>query len=239
MADLLETAIEAHGGLDRWEKAKKLSVRYTATGITDLKGWKGAFLDVTVVIDPHRPLAEISPFIEPDQTALFEPSRTAIIRRSTGDIITERFEPRQAFEGHSLNTPWDPQHLAYFAGYALWTYLTTPFLFNLPGFEATEVEPWIEDGEEWRRLRVVFPPEVASHSREQVFYFDKSGLLKRHDYSADVLGGTSSANYALAPKSFGGLIIPTKRRVYAKDSNNRPLLDRVAVAINIHDVVTA
>jgi hypothetical protein len=28
---------------------------------------------------------------------------------------------------------------AYFNGYALWTYLTTPFLFALPGFGVDEI----------------------------------------------------------------------------------------------------
>jgi hypothetical protein len=32
------------------------------------------------------------------------------------------------------------------------------------------------------------------------------------------------------------LIIPTKRRVYATDADNRPLLDRVAVSIDLLDV---
>lgn len=107
-----------------------------------------------------------------------------------------------------MTTPWDAPHLAYFSGYAMWTYLTAPFLLNLPGFQTQEIEPWDENGETWRRLKAIFPPNIPSHGREQIFYFD-------------VIGGSSSANYALEPKTFGGIVYPTKRRVY-EPAKSRP-----------------
>src|SRR3546814_15461964 len=70
----------------------------------------------------------------------------------------------------SSDLPWDSQHIIYFSGYAIWTYLTTPFLFARPGFEVQEIDPWDGEGEVWRRLRVKFPPDVPSHSAEQTFY---------------------------------------------------------------------
>lgn len=237
MTDLLDLAIEAHGGWARWERTGRLSVGYTATGITDLKGWKGVFLDARVTVDAHHQRSEIAPFVDFDQRGIFEPTHTRVISRETGNTIEERFAPRQAFAGHVLTTPWDQQNLLYFAGYALWTYLTTPFLFRMEGFQSEEIETWDEDGQLWRRLKVRFPAIVDSHSTEQVFYFNEAGILQRHDYSADVLGGTSSANYATDPKSFDGIVIPTKRRVFARGADNRPIRDRVAVSIDIHDVV--
>jgi len=39
----------------------------------------------------------------------------------------------------------------------MWTYPTQPFTFMLPGFRTTELEPWDEDGHQWRRLRVIWP----------------------------------------------------------------------------------
>ena len=56
-----------------------------------------------------------------------------------------------------------------FNGYALWTYLTTPFHFAMPGFAVEEIEPWREDDELWRGLRVTYPSNIASHSKEQDF----------------------------------------------------------------------
>ncbi|WP_445143338.1 hypothetical protein [Dyella sp. Tek66A03] len=236
MSNLLDTAIAAHGGLERWQQIKKLTAHAAIGGGTwHLKGWPDVFADVQVSIDPHRQHTEFSPFVTMGRHTFFEPGRVAIMT-DDGKAIEQRESPRQAFEGHVLTTPWDALHLAYFSGYAMWTYLTTPFLFKLPGFQTEEIEPWEESGEVWRRLKVIFPADIHSHSREQVFYFDASGLLRRHDYSVDVIGGTTSANYALEPKTFGGIVYPSKRRVYTAGPDNRPLRDRVVLSIDIHNI---
>jgi hypothetical protein len=41
-----------------------------------------------------------------------------------GRIVAERDSPREAFDGHVLETPWDALDRAYFNGYAMWTYFT-------------------------------------------------------------------------------------------------------------------
>jgi hypothetical protein len=72
----------------------------------------------------------------------------------------------------------------------MWTYLTQPFTFSRPGFETRELEPWDEAGEKWRRLRVVWPSYLATHSTEQTLYFTDDGLLARHDYDVEISGDT-------------------------------------------------
>jgi len=54
-------------------------------------------------------------------------------------------------------------------GYAMWTYLTTPFFMAMPGFQVTEISPRHEGVERWRCLRARFPDEIASHSKERIF----------------------------------------------------------------------
>jgi hypothetical protein len=71
-----------------------------------------------------------------------------------------------------LETPWDPLHRAYFSGYAMWTYLNTPFLMALPGFEVEEVAPWREGEKTWRVLRTRFPAAIPSHCPTQEFTSD-------------------------------------------------------------------
>ncbi|MFT4439071.1 hypothetical protein [Caballeronia sp. 15715] len=239
MKTLLETAVEAHGGLQRWKQFKMLNAHASiGGGIWALKGKPEVFSDTHIDVDLRRQHVEYSPFGEAGQHSVYEPTGTAIVK-DDGRVVEKRDFPRTAFGGHHLMTPWDDHHLIYFSGYAIWTYLTTPFLFTEPGFESEELEPWLENGQEWRRLKVVFPANVASHCEEQTFYFDSKGLLRRHDYSVDVIGGSSSANYATDHKDFGGIVFPTKRRVYARGPDNRPLLDRVAVAIDLHDIKVA
>jgi hypothetical protein len=86
-----------------------------------------------------------------------------------------------------MGTPWDNLHVAYFDSYALWTYLTIPFLYTYSGFVTEELLPWQEDGEVWRPLRAIFPDNTASHTREQVSYFGNDGLLRRHEYVVDIM----------------------------------------------------
>jgi hypothetical protein len=86
--------------------------------------------------------------------------------------------------------------------------------FDQPNVRTEEIEPWEEQGHVWRRLKATFPPEIATHSTEQVFYFDKESLLRRQDYKVDVLEGAPSANYASEHKEFSGLVMTTRRRIY-------------------------
>jgi hypothetical protein len=239
MSTLLESAIEARGGRARWRAASALTAHVSVGGGTlALKGWPGALDDAWFSIDPHRQRTEIRPLGKPGQRGVFEPGRTTILG-AEGQPLASRDDPRQAFAGHGLATPWDAHHLLYFAGYAMWTYLTTPFLFEMPGFRAEELAPWEEGGERWRRLRVHFPAGTPSHSPVQTFYFGADGLLRRHDYSVDVIGGTSSANYASEHKDFGGLVFPTRRRVYSIGADNLPLRDRVILSIDFHAIEVA
>ena len=114
--------------------------------------------------------------------------------------------------------------------------MNLPFLYTRPDFEMEEIEPWTEDGETWRRLKVTFPPSIASHSRVQVTHFGPDGLMRRHDYSVDVMGGATGANYTSDYRDFQGIKVPTKRRVYAYDENMRKVPEPTLVTIDIDSV---
>src|SRR5437588_862305 len=77
--------------------------------------------------------------------------------------------------------------------YAIWTYVSAPFVFLREGYELRQLDPWEEQGERWRRLAVRFPQGVQTHSREQVFYIDPRGLIRRHDYTAEPFGSWARA----------------------------------------------
>jgi len=236
MSELLDFAIAAHGGWDRWENISRIVAKARIGGaLWGMRGKAGILDDVTVTALAHSPHLEYAPFGAAGRHSLWEPDLTAIVD-ADGRTVDNRLNTRESFEGLTREDKWDDQHLIYFSGYAMWTYLTTPFLFKLPGFLEHEVEPWDEDGETWRRLRVLFPPTVPSHSTEQTFYFDRSGILKRHDYVAEVAGGLPAANYADDPQTFDGIVFPTKRRVYVRDAENKPMKERLAVSIDFDDV---
>jgi hypothetical protein len=148
-------------------------------------------------------------------------------------MIETRDNPRSAFVGHTPESSWDELHVAYFSGYAMWTYLTQPFLYSYQGFETREIDPWEEEGEIWRRLEVTFPDDIASHTRRQVSYFGPEGLIRRHDYAVDVLGGAAGAHYISGYREFNGIVTPTRRRVFAMGANNRPVREALLVSIDV------
>jgi hypothetical protein len=236
MSDLLDKAIEAHGGWHSWQAVGKLTLEANVGGGLLLsKGKSGIIDDVHIEIDTRRQHVEYCPFGDPGRRYVWEPGRTVIATKGAA-VIDIRENPRASFAGHVHASPWDDHHFTYFIGCAIWTYVTTPFLLRLPGFETEEVEPWNENGDQWRRLKAIFPDTIASHSKEQVFYFDGGGILRRHDYYVDVSGGFACANYALNPRRFSDFIMSTKRRVYRRGPDNKPVKDRVVVAIDIRGI---
>ncbi len=143
-----------------------------------------------------------------DKRSIFEPYRV-VMEKTDGILIDARDDPEKSFEGHQ------PIHVAFFSGEALWTYLNAPFLYTHKGFATEEILSIQVDGETWRRLKVTFPHSVKSHTREQISCFGPDGLLRRHDYTVDILGGATGLNYASEYHDVDGIIVPAKRRMYA------------------------
>ncbi|MFK4381316.1 hypothetical protein [Bradyrhizobium sp. USDA 223] len=164
----------------------------------------------------------------------FTSNRIAILAED-GSIVAERSDPRASFARHDLRTSWDPLHRAYFNGYALWTYLTTPFLLAMDGFKVEEIEPWRDEAETWRGLRATFPAEIASHSSEQDFYFGEDMLIRRHDYRVDIAGSFPAAQYVSDHVNVDGIWIPTRRRAYLRADDLKPMLDTLMVSIDLSD----
>jgi hypothetical protein len=232
MNDLLTFALDAHGGLRRWNAHSRLRAEVSVDGaIWHLKQQAGLLTDKIFEIDTHAERLTITPFGAANRRSMFVPDRLTI-ESLEGDIIETRDDPERCFAGQKRETPWDKFHVAYFASEALWTYLTSPFLYTYPGFESEEIEPWRENGETWRRLQVTFPDYIRSHSKTQVTHFGPDGLMRRHDYTVDILGGATGANYPTAYRSFQGLMMPTKRRIYAYDDAMQKIAEPLLVSLN-------
>jgi hypothetical protein len=48
------------------------------------------------------------------------------------------------------------------------------------------------------RLLVTYPDVIVAHTRQQTYYFDDAGLLRRLDYAVDILGGGPAVHYPVA-----------------------------------------
>ena len=232
---LLRAAVEAHGGLLQWNQLNGVKASLSITGaIWQLKGKPDVLRDSSIEAELRKERLTTH-FNGQGKRAIFEPNRITVETES-GHFVDSRDNPRSAFRGHTRETPWDDMHVAYFSSYAMWNYLTIPFLYTYPGFVTEELAPWHENSEEWRQLRVIVPDYIASHSREQVAYFGPDGLLRRHEYTVDVMGGASGLNYAADYRNVDGIVVATKRRVYAADANKQKIPEPVLVAIDIRDI---
>lgn len=235
MNDLLESVVAAHGGLDRWNQLTAITVTASITGaLFHVKGKADAVKDVRFEADTKRQLLTMD-YVGQDKQSVFEPSRVVIQRRD-GAPIDARDEPERSLEGHQLETPWDDIHLAYFTGEALWTYLNMPFLYTWPGFTTEEIAAIEVDDETWRRLKVTFPEPIKSHTREQISCFGPDGLLRRHDFTVDILGGATGLLYAADNRDVDGIIIPTTRRGYAWQGDYQRIPEPLLVAIDMGEI---
>jgi hypothetical protein len=234
---LLEDALEACGGMDRWRQLRRFTVHMSLDGVLFAhKGKAGLLKEIVVEGCTRQQSLQITGFTTPDRRSLYDPARVAI-ERGDGELLLERPDPRAAFFGHAEPTPWDDLHLAYYCGYLSWNYLTTPFLFADTDFQTQELSPWHEQGETWRRLRVAFPARLATHSPEQILYFDRRSLQRRIDYEAAVLGGARFVEYTWAHQNFSGIVLPTLRRSLRVGPDGAVIPGGAALDIEIFDAV--
>jgi hypothetical protein len=236
MNDLLDFALEAHGGLKRWNEFRSLRADLSIAGaIWEVKSCPGLLTDKIFELQTHYEQVSITPYFEQGMRSVFVPDRQTLETLS-GKIVEIRGDPEIAFANQARDTPWDKFHVAFFASEALWTYLTSPFLYTYPGFESEEIEPWDENGERWRRLRVTFPDHIVSHTKTQITHFGPDGLMRRHDYTVDILGGATGANYTTNYRDCQGLMMPMTRRIYAYDEAMQKLSEPLLVSIDFRKI---
>lgn len=234
MTRLLDLAVAAHGGLDRWREVTRLRVDCSVGGTT----WAsdGVLANTVATVDTRSQLTRFAPFGQPGHQARWTPDRVEITD-AAGRVVAEHDDPRRLFEGHRTSGSWGPLHKAHFAGYALWNYLSLPFLMTRDGFRVTEIEPWREDGQVWRRLRAEFPDGLTTHAPAQTFYVSaEDHLLRRHDYDAEVLNGLPAAHYSAGYRTFGGITFPTRRWVVPRNPDGTGAGGPVLVSLDIRSI---
>jgi hypothetical protein len=221
---LLERAIAAHGGEELWHSAREVTARISSGGLAFASKFQGAAVrDVEARISTQGQHVTFSPYPRAGQRGVLEADGSVRIETDAGEVVSRREGARARFADLRHKLWWDRLDLLYFGAYAMWTYLSAPFVFAREEYAVYELEPWSEGGEEWRRLAVTFPDGVHTHSREQVFYFDSSGLIRRHDYTAEPIGGWArAAHYCHDHEPFDGLVVPTRRRVFPRRADGRP-----------------
>lgn len=232
--EVLLKAVDAHGGIDRWRRFDGLASSIVIGG--DLWGIKGIDMDRTprrTTTSFRRQWTRQAPFGGPDWHMTWTPHQAEIVDGG-GRVVAQRSGGRSAFDRDHAGK-WDPLNLAYFNGYAMWIYHAAPFILLGAGYTSHEIPAVEHDGELLRGISVRFPPRIHTHSREQQFYFDREGLLRRHDYEVEVWGNAPAAHFLSDYVTEGGLRFPQRRRVYARKPDNTPDLRSAIVTIELSD----
>ena len=231
--ELLHLVIKAHGGLEKWNQLEQVKLHLSTKGyIWTVKGHEGALSDINMIVNLHKQSSVQEKVFPEGLRSIFEPRRVSLTTQN-GKRVEELLNPRETFKGLSWENQWSRLQFIYFSMYATYTYFTTPFNLALPGVSTKEIEPWAEAGEMWRRLEVNYPNSFVTHSKRQVFYFDENGLLKRHDYWAETLGGAGAAHYVFDYKEFNGIKMPTRRNIYQLQDNNNYVPEPVLVTMKV------
>ena len=233
---LIEEIIDAHGGRNLWTRLHRLDAELSVKGFL-FSAKQRQILDHTrVQAHCHQPTFLFLDY--PGHGMLGEFSGEAEVRILDADnrVVKKRTQPRAAFRQMRRMMWWDDLDFLYFGGYATWNYLVTPFIFMRTGFLFEYLGQRRIGKGKFTCLSVTFPRDIPTHCRTQMFYFDQDMLLRRLDYTAEVVGRWAHAvHFCDDYRDFSGLRIPTRRRV-------RPLLfghvlnGPILVAIDVHDV---
>ncbi len=236
MASLLDEVLDAHGGFDRWNQLEQVHAHLIQGGVVwALTGHPGQLSDVFVTANLHKQWVSHEPFLSPVLRSIYPPDQVIIEEKDGRPDETSRISARE-LAGHTLETPWSNLRLVYFASTSMWTYLTPPFTYALPGFETQEIDPWDEKGERWRRLRVTWPERPVGHSRVQTLYIDDEGLFvtsttrstSRARPGAHLLEG----GYA----DVAGIMVPARHAIFARDDQGNVMADPLTVSIDVDQV---
>lgn len=236
MPDELSNIIEAYGGLKYWRTLKSIRVEMSASGFLFKAKRLPPLNHACLTIHTQRPEVITHEYPAPGQITKFYGEDLIEIQDTHGKVLHARKNPREMFRRIRRFFYWDALDFAYFSSYAMWNYITMPFLFLSEGVEVREV--CNNELINAKKLTVRFPKGFPTHCENQDFYFDNEWHLLRHDYTAEVVGSWASAAHVCeAYKQFAGLYVSTKRRVYPKLFFNKPLPIVTLVAIDIHNII--
>jgi hypothetical protein len=239
-ADAMRTvheAVEAHGGINFWNGIEALDAVISARGFLFMAKRRPVLQRVRMRAAAHEPRFTMFDFPKPGQRADLIGNDEVRILDGEGKIVARRENPRAAFRGLRRQFAWDDLDFAYFGGYATWNYLTTPFMLLREGVIIKALESLPGTLARLTRVQATFPDEFPTHSRRQVFYFDEGRLLRRLDYTAEVVGGWARAAHLCDEyRQFGGLKVATRRRVLPLPFGNNPLPGPLLVELDLHDV---
>ncbi len=225
-AAILAAAIDRHGGLERWRRVRAIELQLDSLSgaVPRGKGLGRTFsAPRRVRVEPRRSRVVWWAWPSPATCGVYEAGRVAILPRaalaSGGAPKLAGESRRPQLQGLRKLRRWRDLDALYFFGYAQVHYLSLPFALGDGELLSARRLPG-GGGELWVRL-----PQGHTHTAVEGFVFDRSGLLVRHDYRADVISRAAcGAHRSLDYIALEGLPIARERAVFAKLGHRPPNL---------------
>jgi hypothetical protein len=212
---LLRRAIDRHGGWSLWTRLESVTVSLSSLHgfLPWLKGYGSSFrLAGSLTTFPKAVRTEWSEGAGRPCVAVFDHGDVRLLEPDTGRVLADSPDHRRSFRGLRKLRRWDALDAHYFFGYAFASYAALPFV--LPALPFVGPTSGILRGERLSGVRVEFPVGAQVHSRRQSYLFDGSGLLRRNDYVADVVGAWAVGAHLWDDYStVEGLPLPARRTV--------------------------
>lgn len=214
---LLERAIARHGGWQGWEALHSLRLEMRALSglVPSLKGAYRTFPRPSCAdVFPHEYRAVFHDFPNRGRRGVFTAGAVELFDEG-GALVQSSLDHRRSFRGLRKWRRWSPADALYFFGYAITHYHGLPFTLR-------EARPLGLcrvrcDGRSLTGVDVELPGTLHTHSRRQAFYFDDEGLLRRHDYVADIVGWMARGAHLWRDfVTSQGIPIPRERHVLAR-----------------------
>lgn len=227
---LLDQVAGAYGGATRWNAVKRIALRVSAHGFAFRMKWRPPMVRVRAHIDVHRPVVRFFPESADGLIEVFAGDEVRLEDRE-GGVVESRPNPQDGFPGGRRLLWWDRLDQIYFAGYALWNYVTFPALLDREDIN------WEVVGAS--TLRAHFPEGFPTHNQLQEFHIDlETGLLIQHDYTASVFGNwAKGAHRVLEHQRVDGLAFGTSRRVTPRRKDGTPGPFPLLVGIEFEEIV--
>jgi hypothetical protein len=218
MNTTIEKAINAYGGIDLWQKSKFIEATFSTHGLAFPLKQRPAFRQATLKLDINKPICQIRTIDNKKSIETVLNGQDVYLTDNEGVVTRERKAARQYFSHFRQCFVWDDLDMAYFANYAMWNYLTLPALLLRKDIQWREIKPGSLEG--------IFPDHLPTHCKRQQFHFDlETGLLKQHDYTAEVISRRAkAANRVLSHRvNQDGITYASKRLVTPRIRNGKAL----------------
>lgn len=211
---LLERAVARHGGWDGWQALRCVTLELHALSglVPALKGARRTFpRPSSVDVFPHEYRAVFRDYPAAGHSGVFTAGAVQLLDGG-GGVVESSPDHRRSFRGLRKWRRWSAADALYFFGYAVTHYHGLPFtLAEARPLRLCRVR---SDGRALTGVDVELPATLHTHSRRQSFYFDDEGLLRRHDYRADIVGWMARGAHLWRDfVTVGGIPIPRERHV--------------------------